>query len=372
MDATYFRHQSDSRYCFSLDESHALIRLVVSKQITVDKIQLIYGDPMTFASRHLSLEMEIKHEDASFYYYEAVVNLLPMRLMYIFMIQIEGKNYYFTESGVCDKYLFDLAFISAYQFVGENYNDYVKENETWKGRVIYQIFPERYYSRGDPKKKNYVNMDWSSSDIRNNRNAFIGGDLFGVIDKLEYLSWLGVGAIYLTPIHPSNSNHKYDVKDYFDVDEQFGGKKAFKELVEKAHALDIKIMMDLVFNHVSYYNPIFQDVKEYGRNSPYYNWFFINGDKPSINPLNYRCFGYYAYMPKLNTNNVDVQEYLISVGEYWIKEFGVDGYRLDVSEGVSHDFWNRFKIRMKDIKEDILVVGENWFNSESYLDGTER
>ena len=371
MDATYFRHQSDSRYCFSLDESHALIRLVVSKLITVDKIQLIYGDPMTFASRHLSLEMEIKHEDASFYYYEAVVNLLPMRLMYIFLIQIEDKNYYFTESGVHDKYLFDLAFISAYQFVGENYNDYVKENETWKGRVIYQIFPERYYSRGDPKKKSYVNMDWSSSDIRNNRNAFIGGDLYGVIDKLEYLSWLGVGAIYFTPIHPSNSNHKYDVKDYFDVDEQFGGKKAFKELVEKVHALDIKIMMDLVFNHVSYYNPIFQDVKEYGRNSPYYNWFFINGDKPSINPLNYRCFGYYAYMPKLNTNNVDVQEYLISVGEYWIKEFGVDGYRLDVSEGVSHDFWNRFKIRMKDIKEDILVVGENWFNSESYLGNNE-
>lgn len=367
MDASYFRHQSDSRYCFSLDESHVVIRLVVSKHLDLEKVELIFGDPMSFTTRHTFQSMEIKHEDASFYYYETVVNVSPMRLMYVFYIRYENANYYFSETGLHDRYIFDLAFISAFQFVGENYNDYIKEKESWKGRVIYEIFPERYYSREDPKGKSYVNMDWHSTDIRNSRNSFLGGDLYGVIDKLEYLSWLGVGAIYLTPIHPSDSNHKYDVKDYFDVDERFGGKKAFKELVEKAHALDIKIMMDLVFNHMSYYNPIFQEVREYGSKSSYHSWFFINGDKPSINPLNYRCFGYYAYMPKINTNNRDVQEYLISVAEYWVKEFNVDGYRLDVSEGVSHDFWTRLKIHLKDIKEDILLVGENWYNSESYL-----
>lgn len=367
MDASYFRHQSDSRYCFSIDESHAVIRLVVSKQLTLEKVELIFGDPMTFTSRHVSQKMEIRHEDDSFYYYETVVNTLPMRLMYVFLLRYEGENYYFSESGLHDRYIFDLAFISAYQFVGENYNDFIIDKESWKGRVIYQIFVERFNSRDNPKEKDYVTMDWNTKDIANNRNGFLGGDLYGVIDKLEYLSWLGVGAIYLTPIHPADTNHKYDVKDYFDVDEHFGGKKAFKELVEKAHSYDIKIIMDLVFNHISYNNPIFIDVRENGKNSDYYHWFFIDGDKPKINPLNYRCFGYFAYMPKLNTNDIDVQEYLISVGEYWLKEFDVDGYRLDVSEGVSHDFWNRFKLHMKDIKEDILVVGENWFNSESYL-----
>ena len=366
MDASLLRHQSDSRYCFSIDTTHALIRLALSRLANVDKVELVYGDPRSFHQKHSYKPLTLKYQDHSFSYYETVIELYPMRLMYVFYIEENGEKYYFSESGLSEKYIFDLAFISAFQFIGENIKDVVKENESWKGRVIYQIFPERF-NRSNKLDKSYVNVDWYYKDLRNHRGAMLGGDLYGVIDKLDYLKDLGIGAIYLTPIHPSPSSHKYDVLDYYDVDHHFGGKEAFKELVTKAHEKDIKIMMDMVFNHMSNQNPIFLDVCEKGGNSKYYDWFFINGSYPSKYPLNYLCFGNFGHMPKINTNNIEVQNYLLDVTRYWIKEFDIDGYRLDVSEGVSHDFWMKFKLVTKEVKQDVLVIGENWFNSESYL-----
>ncbi|MCR4879598.1 MAG: glycoside hydrolase family 13 protein [Bacilli bacterium] len=367
MDASNFYHRSDSRLCFSLDESHVLIRLSVSKKEMVDSISIIYGDPIPFIKDHKEKEMTIKHEDEALYYYETIVEALPMRLMYIFHIRYQKEDYFFCESGLYKEFQYHLSFLSAFQFVGENKNDFVLDNPVWKGRVIYQIFVDRFASRSSPSEKPYVNEKWNSLNLKGWPPRFLGGDIYGIIDKLDYLSWLGVEGIYLTPIYPSDSNHKYDIKDYFDVDEMFGGKEAFKELINKAHALDIKIMLDLVFNHTSSRHPMFMDVINNGKKSKYYDWYFIDGDYPKARPLNYRCFSYHSGMPKLNTNNKEVQDYLIEVGKYWIKEFDVDGYRLDVSEGVSHDFWIRFKIALLDIKPDIFLIGENWRNAESYL-----
>lgn len=338
MHLSSFRHQSDSRYCFSLNDHEVLIRLAVSKEVKLDEVHLVYGDPMGFGSHHQNKKMELRYIDAGYLYYETIMEGFPSRFMYVFLIQGEGKEFFYSESGFDETYKFDLAFISAFQFVGENRNDYVLEKPSWQGRVFYQVFPERFHSSIDPKSKPYVNTPWDAPSLKGKHNAFLGGDLYGVIEKLDYLKSLHVGALYLTPIHPSPSNHKYDVLDYFDVDEAFGGKEAFRLLVQKAHGLDIKVMMDLVFNHVSCFHPFFLDVKEKGRKSIYHSWFFIDGDKPSAKPLNYRCFGFHPHMPKLDTNNKDVQTYLIQVASYWMKEFGVDGFRLDVSEGVSHDF----------------------------------
>ena len=366
MDLSLLRHQSDSRYCFSLSENKALIRVAVSRLVNLDTIEIVYGDPRSFHRSHKYQPLTLKYRDAAFSYYETVIELYPMRLMYVFYLRENGKEYYYSESGISKQYIFDLAFISAFQFIGENIKDIVRENESWKGRVIYQIFPERF-ARSDKLNKEYVNCDWYCKDLRNNRGAFLGGDLYGVTSKLEYLKELGVGAIYLTPIQLSNSSHKYDVIDYYKVDPRFGGEEAFKELVIEAHKRDIKIMMDLVFNHMASDNPIFLDVCEKGRASKYYDWFFIHGEKPHRFPLNYLCFGQFAYMPKINTNNEEAQKYLLDVARFWIREFDVDGYRLDVSEGVSHDFWIKFKLATKEEKKDFLVIGENWFNSESYL-----
>ena len=370
MDLSLLRHQSDSRYCFSLDEKHALIRVAVSRLVNISNLQIVYGDPRSFHRSHTYKAMELRYQDAAFNYFETIIELYPMRLMYVFYFKENGQDYYFYEGGLSSQYLFDLAFISAYQFIGENINDIVREKESWKGRVIYQIFPERFM-KSNKLNKDYVNCDWYNKNIGNFRGAFLGGDLYGVIEKLDYLKELGIGAIYLTPIHPSPTNHKYDVIDYYDVDARFGGKEAFKELVIKAHERDIKVMMDMVFNHMSNENPIFKDVERNGKNSKYYNWFFIDGAYPKRIPLNYLCFGNFAYMPKINTNNLETQAYLLDVARYWIKEFDIDGYRLDVSEGVSHDFWTKFKLTCKQLKQDILVIGENWFNSESYLGNNE-
>ena len=365
MEIASFRHQSDSRYCFSLDESHVLLRLAVARSVTLQRVQVVYGDPMGFTQRHNYADMALKHTDAGYHYYEIVLNVFPSRLMYVFLVEGEGRSCYFSESGLSDTYKFDLAFISAFQFVGENENDFVIDKSSWQGRVFYQIFPERF--NNGLGEKPYVNMPWDTTSLTSKHRAFLGGDLQGIIDKLDYLEDLGVEALYLTPVHPSISNHKYDVLDYYDVDPGFGGKEAFARLVEQAHRHGMKMMMDLVFNHCSDQHPFFEDVKRNGKASKYYSWFFINGEKPCKTPLNYRCFGTVKHMPKLNTNNKEVQAYLIGVASYWMKEFHVDGFRLDVSEGVSHDFWTRLKIALKEIEPEVILIGENWLNSESYL-----
>ncbi|MCR5348319.1 MAG: glycoside hydrolase family 13 protein [Bacilli bacterium] len=367
MRPSSFRHQSDSRYCFSLSVDKVLIRLAVAKEEEVEDVEVVYGDMFRFASEHKDMKMAFAHEDASFRYYEAIVTLFPMRIAYVFRVKQDGKWMYLCETGLGEGYLFDLAFISAFQFNGENPNDFVLPNPTWRGRVFYQVFPERFFSHLDAKAKPYVDTPWDHKSLKGKPRAFLGGDLWGVKDKLDYLASIGVGALYLTPIHPSPSNHKYDVLDYFEVDPSFGGKAALFNLVKKAHGLGIKVMLDMVFNHTAYDHPFFRDVRQKGKDSPYYDWYFVNGDKPTAKPLNYLCFSRHFGMPKLNTNNPKVQRYLISVGQYWMKEFDVDGYRLDVSDGVAHDFWIKFKIALKEIDPDVLLIGENWLNAESYL-----
>lgn len=113
------------------------------------------------------------------------------------------------------------------------------------------------------------------------------------------------------------------------------------------------------------------DVREKGKNSKYYDWFFVEGAEVDIERINYETFAHVYNMPKLNTSNKNVQEYLIKIGKYWIEEFDIDGWRLDVSDEVSHDFWKRFRKEIKASKKDAVIIGENWHNAESFLRGDE-
>ena len=367
MDLTEFRHQSDSSYCFSINENTVVVRLAVAKRLSLSSVDVLYNDSSLYYKSQYREHMHIAHEDETFFYYETRMKVKIPRFFYIFHISGEGSEVFYSESGLTPSYNFNLAFLSAFSYNGENCNDYGLAPKSWQGRLVYQVFPERFACRGNPKEKPYVNRAWDSEKLKLNHQAFLGGDLWGLVDKLDYLHSLGVGVLYMTPVHPSPSNHKYDVLDYFDIDPNFGGKEAFMHLINKAHELGMKVMMDLVFNHMSSSHPFFLDVIEKGRASKYFDWFFIDGDKPTKSPLNYRCFSFVSSMPKLNTNNPEVRDYLISVGKYWIEEFGVDGYRLDVADAVSHDFWIRFKIALKDIHPDVLLIGENWHNSESFV-----
>ncbi|MEQ0487890.1 alpha-amylase family glycosyl hydrolase, partial [Anaerococcus murdochii] len=131
------------------------------------------------------------------------------------------------------------------------------------------------------------------------------------------------------------------------------------------------IVLDAVFNHMCHENPIFKDVREKGKESRYYDWFYINGDKADVEKINYETFAHVYNMPKLKTSNREVQDYLIKIAKYWIEEFDIDGWRLDVSDEVSHDLWKRFRKEIKACKADAVIIGENWHNAESFLRGDE-
>ena len=198
-----------------------------------------------------------------------------------------------------------------------------------------------------------------------------GGNLAGIVDKLEYIASLGVNAIYLCPIFKSNSNHRYHTVDYFEIDPVLGTLKDFDRLVKKAHKLGLRVILDGVFNHCSRGFFQFNSLMELGKNSPYVDWFHVHGwplhaysGKP-----NYDCWWGFPALPKFNTDNPDVREYLFSVGEYWMKR-GIDGWRLDVPNEIDDDsFWQEFRRRIKAINPEAYIVGEIWDEPSRWLKG---
>lgn len=228
---------------------------------------------------------------------------------------------------------------------------------------FYQIFVDRFY-KDENNHNPRINLKWGELV---NSMAICGGTLKGINEKLDYLEKLGINAIYLTPIFKALSNHKYDTIDYYKVSEDFGDKTTLKELIQEIHKRKMIILLDGVFNHVSNLFPHFKDVIEKGNNSKYFNWFFIHGEKINVDGSNYEKFANCPGLPRLNLNNLNVQKYIIEVGKYYLKEFNIDGFRLDVSDEIPHGFWIKFKLSLKEIKTNFILLGENWHNAHSFL-----
>lgn len=240
--------------------------------------------------------------------------------------------------------------------------------------IWYQIFPERF-ANGCPEISPSNVSPWGSTPTGNN---FMGGDLFGIIDKLDYLIDLGITGIYLCPIFTASANHKYDTIDYYNIDPHFGGNEALKLLVEKAHKHGIKIMLDAVFNHSGANFPQWLDVVEKGEQSIYKDWFWINRfpvyPQDPISPIDYwdlpyETFSNVANMPKLNTENPDCRAFLLEVATYWIKEFDIDGWRLDVANEIDHQFWRDFRRAVKAVKPECYILGEIWHDGNPWIRG---
>lgn len=233
-----------------------------------------------------------------------------------------------------------------------------------KGAVI-QIFPDRFYV-GDmikPSMKD-VNLKVGGKPAY---NSFFGGDLKGIEEKISYLSNLGISTVYLCPIFKSSSNHRYDVEDYLHVDERLGGDSALTSLVNKIHSYGMKIMLDGVFNHCSSKNPLFLDVVEKGRKSPYWGYFLINGSKPDPEKGNYERFASVNRMPKLDTSNPEVIKTCVGFCADVTRRFNIDGWRFDVADEISHDFWRAMNKALKAIDPNMLLIAEDWLPSENYL-----
>lgn len=207
--------------------------------------------------------------------------------------------------------------------------DYDKENSAWiENAVVYGAVVRKF---GDP--------------------AFAG-----IVDRLDYLKDLGVDALWLSPINRSPAgDYGYAVVDYFDVNPDFGTKDDFKQLVELAHARGIRVLMDFVPNHTSDQHPYFQDALARGEQSPYYT--FYDRDE-SGQPTHYFDW---TNLPNLNYANPEVERFMLEAFSYWVREFDVDGFRVDACWGVQQrkpDFWPRWRRELKRIKPDLLLLAE--------------
>lgn len=361
-------HIADSNFCYAIDEKTVELLLRVDSSDRFDEVNVIYGNKYDYYLKQITKPMSVRFIDKSYNYYFIRLPLDDVRLVYIFELKSGEEHIYFCEDGAVDTYDFTLAYFNSFQLPYINKIDVVQNVEWLNNAVFYQIFVDRFDIGDTNKDLSYVNLHWG--DIPTPK-SFAGGDLKGITNRLEYLKELGVNALYLTPIFKSKSNHKYDICDYYNVDDHFGGNSSFKELVEKAHSLGIRVVLDGVFNHCSEDLLQFQDVVKNGKSSKYYNWFIINGDKVDRKRGNYEYFGVCKYMPKLNTSSFELQDFLIDVALHWIKEYDIDGWRLDVSDEVSHDFWRKLRSEVKGIKSDAILLGENWHDAYPYLRGDE-
>lgn len=366
MNEYAIHHIPESKYCFAINENTVVLRLRVSVEDFPESVEVVYGGKYDYATQRKCAPMKRSFHDRLFAYYTVSLVLEDVRFVYIFKISENGKTYYFSEDGLTEKFDYQLSFYNCFQLAYINGVDVLKPVEWMETATFYQIFVERFHMGNTDKDTSYINLKWGQKP---NPKSFAGGDIEGIVQKLDYLKDLGINAVYLTPIFQSVSNHKYDIGDYYTIDEHFGDKEVFRRLVDGAHKRGMKIVLDAVFNHCSENLAQFQDVLKKGVKSDYFNWFIIHGDKIDRKGVNYECFASCAYMPKFNTSNPEVQKYLIDIATYWIKEFDIDGWRLDVSDEVSHDFWRKFRKAVKAVKEDCVLIGENWHDANQYLQG---
>lgn len=361
-------HKSDSLYAFPLTSDKVELRLRAAKG-EAKNVKLLYAVKHRFYVERTAADVPLAMSDELYDYFIIRLKLEDKRLAYIFTLEDgDGRTYYFSEDGLTEDYDFGYSYYSFFQLPYVNGNDVMPRVEWLSAAVVYQIFVDRFY-RGERDEKSddgYINMKWGDKPTP---KSFAGGDLWGVAQKLDYLKDLGVNTLYLTPIFTSRSNHKYDVTDYYNVDPQFGGNAAFAHLMAECKKAGMRVILDAVFNHCGEDIAQFKDVVQNGKASRYHDWFVIRGDKPVKAPLNYDVFSECAYMPKWNTANPEVREYLCGIGEHWIKNYGIDGWRLDVSDEVSHGFWRQFRTRIKAQGGDVALIGENWHDSRSYLRG---
>jgi glycosidase len=350
----------------------------------VELVSVIYGDPFAYAKtrgpagteycwqfEETSLEKQLSCGGAGPVVWRAKLALpRRRRLKYGFRLRAAGEDYYFSENG-----------LTAYsrEAAVRNYNHFffpfIHEVDaprvpSWvPDTVWYQIFPERFYN-GDPSLSPPKTEDWERG--KPGHANFFGGDLPGIRQRLGYLRDLGITGIFLNPVFKAPSNHKYDTEDYFAIDGHFGGPEDLKGLVEDAHALGIRVMLDGVFNHTGEKHPFWQDVLKHQGKSVYRDYFHIHRFPvkeryPDPEKMSFDTFALDPRMPKWNTENPQARRYLLDAAVYWIRECNIDGWRLDVSDEVSLDFWRAFAEETRAVKEDLYLVGEMWHDASNWI-----
>ena len=369
MEYSAIFHDMDKRFCYAIEKDLFVIRVQVKKD-DMKEIILHYEDkyiPMKREDTRKTIVMK-KVATSQFHdYYEAQVRMHLICLRYFFeFTDMQGEkvyygNYEFDKESITNR---DRMFDCPQNLREEE----MFEVPDWAAnKVVYQIFPSRFAASQPVDKKLWYKAPITPMDD-------LHGDFRGIIDHLDHIQDLGIDVIYMTPSFKSNSCHKYDTIDYYEIDPSFGTKEELKELVQKAHDRGMKVVMDAVFNHTGKEFFAFKDILEKGEKSKYLDWYYIDelplkgkwGEIP-----NFLCFGYYGGMPKLNLKNPEVEKYITDIACYWIRECDIDGWRLDVGDEISHFFWKRFRRAIKAVKKDMLIIGEIWHYAGDFLEGDE-
>ncbi|MBN1179038.1 MAG: glycoside hydrolase family 13 protein, partial [Anaerolineae bacterium] len=386
----------DRAFCNPLPDGAVQFRLLTQHGFTA--ATLVYNDGAVHGA-----PMRVAAQDRRFLYWETTIRPARPTLSYSFALKTHTDHVvYFCKHGIdhavepLDRWQLDMARFQPFS------------TPAWMdGAVVYQIFPERF-ANGDPTNDPPGTVPWGSPP---RWLEFQGGDLHGIATRLDYLHDLGVDVIYVNPINTSPSTHKFDAADFYHVDPAFGGDAALHELVAALHARDMRLIVDASFNHCHPSFFAFQDVLHHGPDSPYSDWFTIYeypivvryrphaapdvadhmqrqyiawlhdfqaltgiplepvpGEGPLVEPTYLAWYGVLD-MPKLNQRNPETRAYFLDVAAHWLREFDIDGWRMDVARHIEPDFWTDFRRVTKAVKPECFLLAEIWGNTAPWLQG---
>ncbi len=370
MEYSAIFHDMDKRFCYAIDKDLFVIRVQVKKD-DMKEVILHYEDkyiPMERKDTRMTLPMK-KVATSQFHdYYEAQLQMHLICLRYFFeFTDMQGEKVYYGN------YEFDKECITNRDRMFDCPQN-LREEEMFEvpqwaaNKVVYQIFPSRFAATQPVDKKLWYKAPITPMDD-------LHGNLRGIIEHLDYIKDLGIDVVYLTPIFKSNSCHKYDTIDYYQVDPSFGTTEDLKELVQKSSrarhegraGCGIQSHRKRIFC-ISGYTGKGRKVKisrlVFYRRSCHLG---VNGEKfqtSNASAITVEC-------QSLNLKNPEVEKYITDVACYWVKECDIDGWRLDVGDEISHFFWKNFRKAIKAVKKDMLIIGEIWHYAGDFLEGDE-
>lgn len=359
MNPSTIFHRQQSEYAFAMDDTHYVFRLRTGRG-EAQSCNFYYADraAMTQDLAFSRVPMVKFREDRYFDWYEVRLETSLERIAYYFELFNGGNSlcYY----GDCYEMVGTPGRADYFQLPFNHRADRLETPDWTKDAIVYNIFPDSFANgpgRLSPKKG----------------PAGLGGSLIGIVENLDYIASMGFNCVYLNPIFAAESYHRYDTLDYYQVDPHLGTGEDLHSLVNKAHSMGIRVILDGVFNHVSSSHPFFQDVLRNGMGSKYHSCFYQLPAQPRLpapgEAPGYTCFSYVPNMPKTNTADPFLRQYFCDVGTYWIREFDIDGWRLDVANELDDGFLRAFRAAVKGAKPEALIVGEVWENAGHYLGG---
>ncbi|WP_455790230.1 glycoside hydrolase family 13 protein [Clostridium butyricum] len=385
MDRIKVMHDSQSivyRRPFGAVEEGQKVKL----SIDIEKEIVVAIELLQFDGTKVNMGMEKEYLNSGNYRYSIEIDTedaLGVLGYYFILIDGYDRVYY----GNNDEHLGGIGQIYTYNPVPYQITIYKKSNlpEWYKEGIIYQIFVDRFCNGNDdgsinnPKKNSFIYGRWDDTPVyikdyqgRTIRWDFYGGNIRGIIKKLDYIKSLGVNIINLSPIFKSSSCHKYDAGDYDIIDEMFGTEEDFKELCEKAKSKDIKIILDGVFSYTSSDSRYFNKAGNYDEigayqspNSKYHNWYKFNRY-----PYGYECWWGIEGRPNINVMNNSYIDFLVnrddSIIKKWI-DLGASGWRLNVTDELPDEFIEIIRDRLDTLDKETVLIGDVWDDASNKI-----